>query len=287
MKTSLYLDMLAAKDPILRDVISEMKDQKSILKPFIVHPGEIAYERLISLISFYSDNFGQRFETSSRRGRQLVRFLRIFQKHPILPNLPIPAINMLCSYYVRDNKVSQKDALDIVLKLSDDERSSLKSLQPNFSFIIAGISDPDCINPPEILDSLLQIGITEYNAPIYVLAKFSLTYILNPVKSVREFIFDLKKEAETNSFIKEVLSHKVESDDKVMPFLEFLSKFESTHVFAALQDVHFDKEGLVFNFFFQELVNIYYYPNLDLFYYKIYFKYTMTPSENFSWTSGP
>ena len=264
--------MLVAKDPILRDVISEMSDQKSILKPFIVHPGEIAYERLILLISFYSENFRQTFKASSYKGGQLVRFLRIFQKHPTFPNLPISAINMLCSYYIRDIKASQKDAVDIVLKLSREERSSLKSLQPNFPFIIAGISDPSCTNHQEILESLLQIGITECNAPIYVLVKFSLTYILNPVTSLRTFIFDLEQEAETNSFIKEVLSYKIESNDKVMPFLEFLSKFESSHVFAALQNVHFDKESLVFDFFFKELVSIYYYPKLDLYDYFPYFE---------------
>ena len=263
-------DMPAAKDPILGDVISEMREQKSILKPFIVHSGEIAYERLISLMSFYSENFRLKFK-SSLQGRQLVRFLRIFQNHTILPNLPIPAINMLCGYYIRDIKASQKDALDIVLKLSDEERRSLKSLQPSFPFIITGISDPNCINPQEILESLLQLGITGYNAPIYVLAKFSLIYILNPVKSLS--IFDLEKEAETNNFIKEVLSYEVELyGGKVMPFLEFLSNYGSTQVFGALKNVPFSNDLFAFNDFFKELVSIYYYPKFDPLSYLVYFK---------------
>ena len=126
--------------------------------------------------------------------------------------------------------------------------------------------------PREILDSLLQIGITEYNAPIYVLAKFSLTYILNPVKSVREFIVDLEKEAKTNSFIKEVLSYKFNFEGSFMPVLEFLSNSGLTQVFADLQYVYFVEERMVFKFFFRELVSIYYYPKLDLLSYFMYFK---------------
>ena len=50
-------NIMPVGDPIMNDVVFEMRSQGSILKPFIEHMGELAYERLITLFKFYSENF--------------------------------------------------------------------------------------------------------------------------------------------------------------------------------------------------------------------------------------
>ena len=179
---------------------------------------------------------------------------------------------MLFGYYVQKIHVPHDDAVEIVLKLSDQERLSLKSLQPSFPFIVNGISDPSCVNHSEILESLLQIGITEYSAPIFVLAKFSLPYILNPDRSIGEFLFDLKEEAKSNRFINDILNYSVfKGNYDFEPFSEFLSKFDdSDSVLYVLDYARFKEEPPAFKFFFHELEKIYYH-GMEPTSYKHYF----------------
>ena len=187
------------------------------------------------------------------------------------PNLPTSVLKILFGYYTRFPP--HKDAVEAVIELSVDQRLSLKSLQKDFPFIITGISNPNCINQTEILESLVQIGISVYSAPIYVLAKFSLPYVLNPVKSLREFVDDLKMAAATDIFLTDVLSFGVEFSGDYIPLQKFFSTFDdSTQIFTVLFNISFDSEPSAFKYFFHELEKIYYYPGMELSSYRVYFK---------------
>lgn len=248
-------ELQTEKDMFVKEVISEMKKERSILKPFVEHSGKLPYERLISLMDFCNEN------TESKRFQknQCVRFLRK------APSVPVPALNLLFGYFIRNVKTPQKSAFDLIMKLSDQERISLKRLQPQ-SVSNFEISDPNCKEEDLILRSLLEIGLTDTTAPIYSLVWFSIPYILNPNQTIENFIKDLVAKAEKDVFLKTILNYKEKGISGISKsFISFLYNCpENSEIFTILLNTWIEEDPSAFNFYFRELVKMFYYPGLDL-----------------------
>jgi hypothetical protein len=257
-------DMPATRDFFMKDVISEMQREKSILRPFTRVTGRLSYERLISLMDYCSKNL-QITGMDKFRTCRCVLFLQN------APNVSADALNLIFGYYIHHLNSYRHNAIKIIKGLSDKDRMRLKRLQTNPQ-IISGISDPNCQGETKILQSLLEVGVFgKYELP-YALAMFSLSYFQNPERSV-QFFDDLKKEAKEDKLLQKVLNASVCGPTfESITFTKHLEGYSEDDKLFALFYLWLDETPRTERYFLNELVKIFLYPEFDLYLFRSYFE---------------
>jgi hypothetical protein len=256
--------LVISGDLFMNEVIFEIQRTNSFLKPFAEHRDEIVYRRLIRLMEFYLKNIREPSD-AIRTEKKCIKYLQR------APNLPVPVMNLLFSYYMQTATTPHEEVVDMILKLSGEERTSIMALQSDPAY--NGVSDSTCVNPSEILESLLQIGCTEFDGSLFALAKFSIPFFLDPFWTLEEFLVALEEEAKTNDDLRKALSYIVQFKHKSSSLpLGNLKSSIFPFAFQLLRELRFEKAPLLFRYFLRDLVKIHIYPDLDLFLFLKSFK---------------